>query len=434
MTMRLRTIVTAAAAAVLVASAPGWGQVNYNVLYSVDLGSDLDLSDPTDGGTTSNNFLDCGDIYLVQPSFPHYPPTVDPLIQGQPQPATLYKDDNAPTNWWQGYPFSPNVADQPDPVQIGQANVEDYELYFDLDAEDQANFDWIGMQAPILPESLVEIRPLTVSAQQALGIYHMPKHVYMSFEDDGPNGWAVSGNIPTTFPPDHAYEVFADRLDLTPTPGPVTPPGPWTNEHNLALSPNPFNTPEDDDVDALDLHADVEPLDNLPDYIYFERYFSADHEANMGLDPGSVYLTTNTPGQNRVLAFDQVVNFGLPDPQLNAELDPDVDAFELLTITPEAYKKLFDDIPLDISGQPIVNNNILMAIFSVDQDDPDTPAIDESGGLNPNVIYLTNLIGQFTRISEDYDEDIDALAVPEPATLVLLALGGLVIGSRRRRG
>ncbi|MFP4435225.1 MAG: PEP-CTERM sorting domain-containing protein, partial [Phycisphaerae bacterium] len=298
-----------------------------------------------------------------------------------------------------------------------------------------------GIDIPIpeqgIPPQLIPVRQLDELEQAQLGIYHMPTEVYLSFDDDGPNGWAVSGDIPTTAGPDHVYEVWHDRLPLMNTP-PLPAPNRWADEHNLGLSPKPDgaegNTTNDDDVDALDLHPDVEPLDGIPDFVYTDRFWSADHEANLNLDPTDVYLTRNDGTQNFAMVFDGQVHIGIPDgSQAEPEKDADLDAFELITIDAEAYKFLFDQEPLDPSGQLIVDN-ILVALFSVDEDDGDTASVDESGGLDPKVIYLTNLAGQFRAVSKPYACDIDALAtIPEPATMALLAMGGLGILLRRKR-
>ncbi len=148
------------------------------------------------------------------------------------------------------------------------------------------------------------------------------------------------------------------------------------------------------------------------------RYFSPDHEADLGLDPGSIYLTLRQGGQNVALAFDDVNNFGLLE-------ETDVDAFEFIAIDEEWAALL---------GIGLGSNEwTTAAIFSVDQDDPDTPFINESGGLNPNIIYLTDLAGNYVPASNPYSDDIDALTViPEPAVLALIGLfGGGMLFVRR---
>lgn len=53
----------------------------------------------------------------------------------------------------------------------------------------------------------------------------------------------------------------------------------------------------------------------------------------------------------------------------------------------------------------------LALLFSVDDDDPVTTGVDESGGLNPNMIYASFLTGgYFELLTEPLDDDIDALA------------------------
>lgn len=440
--------------AVLLLSSYAFAQPAYtidraNPVFSLDIGSDLDKSDPTTPAFPSDNTLDCGDIHLGQDatgggvpwSYDLYPPTLSPIIQGT-QPPLLYKDDTGPTNAWNGWPLS--TAPQPTPSQIGNDSIQSYQEYFDLDAEDQTSLESFNIPINFPQETEPRLTPvpeLTLQEQAALGVYNMPPQVYLSFEDDGPRGWAVTPDIPTLTAPNHAYEAWADALPLQAIPG-VPKPNPWATEHNLGLSPDPFDVTManpvidpsvDDDLDALDLHPDAEPEDGIPDHIYRERFWSADHEANMNLDPGDVFITRNGIGQNLTLAFDDGLHIGVPDGTgQDPSLDTDIDAFELLSITDESYRQLFQTDPLDPTGQPLTGN-ILVAIFSVDQDDTDTTGVNESGGLNPNIIYLTNLAGRYVALTNPYECDIDALAViPEPATLALLAVGGLGVLLRRK--
>jgi hypothetical protein len=350
--------------------------------FSVDLGSDLDLSDSV---TPGNHQLDCGDIYVENP------------LGGAP---TLMKDDDAPTLVAAGHPFLLGGAPQPQPAQIGTSPVSMYNNFFDRDAEDQLDLEIFQP-----PTSLINVTP-----QLGCGLYIEPQVIKFSYDDDGPPGWAVSGDIPTTAGPDHGTAAAMDEImiDKGPFGAWSTQPPPVTGQRDevmMGLGPNPLPRQFDDDVDALD-----------EDLCRFS-YWSADHEANMGLDPGDIYVTDLfIPGQNRWLALDDVMNIGVPDPT-------DVDAWEFCVITRATYIQHFTVDPL----MPLV----LVGLFSVDQDDPDTPGVDESGGLIPSTIYMSNLIGTSVAL-HNYAEDVDALTVPEPLTLGVLLVGSLALMMRRR--
>jgi hypothetical protein len=154
-----------------------------------------------------------------------------------------------------------------------------------------------------------------------------------------------------------------------------------------SLQPNPDAIEdEDDDVDSLDIGA----TDMV---ICAQWYFTADHEATgispfgMPLDPGDIYEVI--PGLGPVLVIDDVNNLGVPD-------DTDVDAFEFA-------------IGLDATGAPI-----LTVLFSVDEDDPLTPG-DESGGLDPRMIYVSDLMGMMSPpvpgLLKPLWDDVDGLTV-----------------------
>jgi hypothetical protein len=343
------------------------------LLYSVDLGGDLDLSDP---GNQGNEWMDCGDIY----------------IESAP---TQVKNDDDFSPVYTGWPMVHGF--QPPPEDIGTLYDAggSYSFYFDLDATDQL--------------SVEVIEPYDLVADPKVSeVVLEPTVLVMSFDDDGPAGWAVSGDVPTTAGPTHGSSGAADEVltdaGIFAVWTPPTLNGVRT-ETALGLAADPTVEAEDDDVDALDYH---------------ERqfhYLSVDHEANAGLDPGDIYVCNLLAvGQNLLLALDDVTHIGISD-------DTDVDAWEFCSITSAKYNELF--------GVP-APGDVLVGLFSVDQDDPDTMGVDESGGLNPNQVYLTNLVGSFVGLAV-YSEDIDALTVPEPATLCLLGLGsfGLI---RRRRG
>ncbi len=369
------------AGAIMVAAVAQGQEAITNYLYSTDIGSDLDISDPNTPGS-----MDAGAIYTPR---------------GNPGSPLQWKDDDSPTPQWPGYPFA--NAPQPTPSEIGQQQGTDkYGDYFDLDAEDQ-----------LLDENVSPGQSTTKEALEHAGIYSIYNPVRLSYDDDGAPGWAKSGDVPVTAPPDDANEIHGTQISSPPPPlGPGTST-PLFDEDTLQLGPNPGGVGDDDDVDALDWH----PLVEDPQGGFQARYFSPDHEANLGQDPGSIYLTLRNSGQNVTLAFDDVNNLGIPE-------DADVDAFEFVAIDDQWNEEL--------NGSLQPGEWTAAAIFSVDEDDPDTP-IDESGGLDPKVIYLTDLAGHYTVATGPYSNDIDALTViPEPGVLALIGLfGGGMLFVRR---
>ncbi len=354
-------------------------------IYSTDLGSQWDQSNPNGAGP-----MDCGDIYLENPGN---------------NTAILYKDDTGPTQWWTGWPY--NTAPQPTPAMIGTSPVDEYSFYFDLDGEDQLDIDVMVGQ----PNELIG-GPMEYAQK---GLTYMPGVVHVSYDDDGPNGWAVSGDVPVTALPDDAIEIYETPLNLSPPPTNVGMGTMVRDEFMLGLGQNPPTQDHDDDVDALDWHGPLHPFD-VP---FTNRYWSPDHEANMGNDPGGIYLTINGAGLNQ----SQVINE--PDLDIILSQEADVDAFEFIAINEETYNELFDP-------RPLVGVDYLVILFSVDQDDLDTPNVDESGGWNPNTIYISNLAGQSVAL-QTHDADVDAITVPEPTTMSLLAIAGLLAIRRRRK-
>lgn len=374
--------------------------------FSTDLGSDLDLSDPV---TVANNWMDCGDVY----------------IESQP---TLVKNDDGPGGAYPGYPFG--VA-APQPVPAGVANPANagatpetvrtnYAYYFDLDGEDQLGYELHSPQDVLITFPLNERE---IMAQ--MGIYFEPQAIAISYEDDGAPGWYKSGDIPTTSALAHGTAAGYDEV-LAGT-GPFGNWGPMVgvrDEAALGLGLNPPGEQYDDDVDALDAE----------EHRWF--FWSPDHEANMNLDPGSIYMTDLAlGGANFFQVLDDTFNLGI-------QQDADVDAFEFCSISREKYEEIFANNPdalAKLAGIPL-EHDIMMLLFSVDADDIDTGVApvtdqygDESGGLKDNAIYISNMTGDFAYLTE-YDCGIDALTVvPEPATLCLLGLGGLMTLLRRRR-
>jgi hypothetical protein len=165
---------------------------------------------------------------------------------------------------------------------------------------------------------------------------------------------------------------------------------------HVDLGPNPDGAESlDDDVDSLDVvptettgSSDNEVSGASVACPYW--YFSADHEATgiyagAPLDPGDIYLVT-AGGPVRVI--DNQVHLGLA-------AGTDIDAFEF------AFK--------NTTG----GASALALLFSVSDDDPLT-AGDESGGLNPAMVYFSFLRGGHAELFDanapELTDDIDALA------------------------
>lgn len=366
----MRNLLVASLAIMAVASLAS-AQASGKYYFSLDLGGDLDLSDPGGAGA-----MDCGDIY----------------VENVP---TLVKDDDGPAKYL-GHPFAAGGAPQPTSAQVGNCGVQSYVCFFDLDAEDQIAMEVYQPTSLVIPQTGVG------------GVHVNPMRIDFSYEDDGVAGWAVGGDVPTAVAPAHGGAVPKDEVMIDAGPFGVWSPATITgvrDEIALGLAANPPGEQYDDDVDALDVE----------EHRYF--YWSPDHEASMGLDPGSIYMTDlNTAGANQSKVLDDVANIGVLE-------DTDLDAWEFCAVTHDVYLQLFGVDP---------GATVLIGLFSVDGDDTDTVGVDESGGLNPNQIYATNLIGTSVGLAI-YGEDVDALTVPEPATLVLLGIGAVAMVCRRRK-
>ena len=332
--------------------------------FSLDIGSDCELSDPQFDG---DEFFDPGDVYLQ--------------TQLVPGPTNGFKDDAMIF----GMDPPPDPLTLGSAVPVGSGNMNMSAELFDLDGHDQLSVD--------LTELMIE-PPIMVGQLPPLTCVYAPNVLYWSFDDDQAPGWP-SGDVPVnalspmgwiygmTNPMD---EIIAAQVTPTLPAMFVTPPTGVADERmvNAMLGPNPdAGNPEDDDVDSLDVvHEDVAMC---PFW-----YFTCDHEAvftapGIGpLDPADIYLANPTGGLGPVLAIDNLV-LGVPN-------GTDVDAFEF-TIWEDAAQGM----------------QYLAVLFSVDEDDPMTAA-NESGGLNPNMVYLSTLNGQ-TMAFLLLEDDVDALAL-----------------------
>ena len=343
--------------------------------FSLDIGSDHELSDP---GYSGDEGFDPGDVYLWRSAV-----VVHPGRDGAKDDATIFGSDPDPVAPDSAVPAATRVP-------IGSGSVADYVNYFDLDGHDVVGAFILGMLDPD--------NPLTEAIHQewfqnASSSVYQAKFLAVSFDDDGAISWAIpdvpvntSGGITfgTTAGRD---EIVGVTLDMsTPSPYAIAEQYPIVDETGLHLSlrANPDNNEsDDDDVDSLDIG--VYQLDWL---------FSADHEANLNLDAGHIYKAN--PADQPVKVIDKAIHLGLTDDAGTVDVveDADVDAFEFVWMQ-------------QVEG----GDYCLALLFSVDQNDPLTGSIDESGGLNPNMIYVSFLNGvSGPLLQEPLAYDIDALS------------------------
>lgn|GEM_PF-712286 len=363
--------------------------------FSLDIGSDKELSDPFMDGDEG---FDPGDVYFSN-SGPVTPPVVPCGRDGN------FKDDAL---LFPADPF-PNPPDctggSAVPLGMQCPPQECFHQFFDMDGHDQIDVDlrqWINpdgpLQGPLFQDFLFP-------DGEANCIFEL-KFLLLSYDDDKAANWSF-GDVPVTVSSPagvSSYGTSAARDEvfgwtLTPLGGMfhlVSDVYPAASEEDVHpdLRPNPdLDEAEDDDVDSLDIVRNDNP--NEPDGpIGLCPYWtwSPDHEATgaPGIDPGGVYLTSMLGGGAPVQVVDEVLHLGLPE-------STDIDAFE------------FAWLPTD-EGAPMA----LALIFSVDDDDPMT-AVDESGGLMPGMLYGSFLTGGsfplLTAGDPAIEDDIDALTI-----------------------
>jgi hypothetical protein len=338
----------------------------YAFEFSLDIGSDTEMSDPFRNG---NEGFDPGDVYWWQGA-----PVLFPGRDGFKDDMMVFGVDPWP--------------DPPDPmyataVPVGFGSPQDYWNYFDLDGHDQLDISFFDLQ-------LIPPTPLPVPIPQFGTPCILPVgHLYISMDDDMAPGWPVA-DVPVTVPSPGGVSSYGSTpgqdeilgVDLAlisgPPPYPIQLVYPYADEVTVhpSLAPNPDgNEMLDDDVDSLDIVPDT---GGCPVW-----YFSPDHEGHIGLDPGGIYEYSLTMG-GPVQVIDEI-HLGIPE-------DADVDAFEFVFV-PDPMGPAFW---------------VLGVAFSVDEDDPLTP-IDESGGLPPNEILVSTLMGFFVPLTHPLWDDIDAL-------------------------
>lgn len=337
--------------------------VNPAFEFSLDIGSDTEMSDPYMDG---DEVFDPGDVYMWQgPS--------------SPMPRNGFKDD------FFIFAFDPI----PDPllagsiVPVGNGDVGMYGEFWDLDGHDELDFPLEQVEYPFSMIPSTCVYPIGFLA--------------VSYDDDLAPGWPAFFNVPVTSPSPAGISSYGESNNLDEVVGVDVGPGPLPGMYSVIrrypiaaesmVHPDMALNPEggeryDDDVDSLDVRRD----DGAPCDWWL---FSPDHEAHLGLDPGGIYQVwlpggTGTPPLQVV---DEAFHLGLSE-------DTDIDAFEFV----------WADDPQGVGP-------VLALLFSVDDDDPLTPLpVDESGGLDPRMIYISFLTGTHApALDEPLEDDVDAL-------------------------
>lgn len=335
------------------------------LLFSLDIGSDSELG----GNISGIEYFDSGDMYAWKSALPGVP------FNGYIDDLLFFGTD---------YPLDPAGVLSDITCAGGTITPTDY---FDLDAFDAISIDLSGY--PFLPGN-----PF-INAGIVYPCIYLPEYITVSFDED--DGYDYANGFPDCSVPVFSSnplgtsagynEVYADYFPVniysTLNPRPLAK-APFIDEEDLhdGLYPNPdpILSAMNDDVDALDFICTSDPC------IY--NYFSADHEATGAdiflspLDPGIIYLASG----------------GVPVPVILPDflgLTPgvDIDAFEFCWLI-----------------HPTLSQYALALLFSVNTDDPNTPA-DESSGLNPGYIY-----GSFMEFSNfplltSFNSNVDAIGI-----------------------
>ncbi len=350
--------------------------------FSVDIGSDKELSDPNKQG---DEWMDPGDIY-DNSAYAAGP-------QLAKDDAKIFGEDPPPCSP-AGAPYTAI------PIGCGPAiGLPLVSAYFDMDGEDQLNFVPDGLQG----QGGGIAGPIVMAARPSSGLFLNPDILYVSYDDDGAPGWWANSptNVPTTISPDRGTGTNEVLMGVgwhmwLPVPG-----VPTLTEAMLGLADDPPPQAKDDDVDALDTRR-------------FQYWFwTCDHEATFGYDPGDIYVT-DTLLSSSLSLFITHETLELPD-------GVDIDGFEFCVTD--------DTLVLQHFGLGAGNSYFAVA-FSVDDDDP-TTVVNESGGLNPGIIYLSllNGVAPMPLCDRSLEGDVDAIAFEERDMDFGDAPGGLAMFS-----
>ncbi len=348
-------------------------------VFSLDIGSDTELSDTQADG---DELFDPGDCY-------YYDGTILPIggMDG-------YINDQPLVGGRDPYPSAQGLR-----APIGNGWLP-YASFFDMDGVDILTTDLSMFNGyfpiPEFPDSLIST----------------PDHVFISFDDDtAPNYADTLGSVPvsssspttssiygTTSNKDEIIEMDFSASTATSFPISLINSGGVSDEASLhpQLAPNPdAGNADDDDVDALDKKYNIPPGTGI-------TYFSVDHEAtyldpvsNSPLWPGDIYeyfgSGTGAP------YFGLAVYSG----QMGLYPETDIDAFEFVWLWNDQMQF-----------------NALAILFSIDDDDPLTIGVDESGGMDPKQLYYSFMDGMnFPFSIEPFEEDIDAITTSESSYL-----------------
>jgi hypothetical protein len=344
-------------------------------LFSLDIGSDSELSDPQQNG---NEVFDPGDMYPMSNAGPV------PFVTPWKDDSLIFAHDPDPK------PFAPV---NPAPVGSGQPIDLVRGTYFDLDGSDLLDFSLYG--------SGINYGPGDPSiAWFSDSCIYEAEYLFVSFDDDTPEHFTsvvpasvpVNSNSPgfDTIYSDYGNQNEVREYDFDPTPA----SGAYFQNNLYAesdlhsnLFPDPLgNNDFDDDVDALDM---IPIIGNYTPCSVW--YFSADHEAsynhpNFGaayLDPAIVYEVTPAGPVPVVTLF----NTGL-------QIGTDMDDFEFAWVWDQLEGRYG-----------------LALLFTVNDDDTITSE-DETGGLNPRMIYYSFLNGTSQPFSANqFNDDVDGLTV-----------------------
>ncbi len=316
--------------------------VRAQTIFSLDIGSDV-CSDPNGG-----HGFDPGDMYFTSA-------IVLPGDDGFINDADLFGGLDPEPLYSTAVPFG-----------IGSAAE-----YFDLDG-----FSWLPVNGATIGVGSQRVvwGGLTPALRKLLGAtvptLNTNRSLVISFDDDAPTRWShpmyevpvqslsLNGRTyGTTKRQDETVSITL-RASLTGYPDAIFAVADMyglesEEDFDTDLTPNPDSTEkEDDDIDAL-----------FRGEIQGRFLFGADSEAHYGLRPGSIYEAELAGGG---YAVSELVNSSTG---LRLPVGTDLNDFEVAWIK-----------------HPVTGLKTLIAIFTVDEDDPTTPA-DESGGLDPAAIY-----------------------------------------------